>query len=125
MKPLLLLLWACGLCGCGAAQARAEEPPQLLGSAEYLSVARSLASCGHALEASLFYEAALSAGADPVVVLKELSLAEIHAGRLRDARRRLDQLLTLRPMDEDLRQLRTTLDGLLRPGRSELSGQDP
>jgi Flp pilus assembly protein TadD len=92
---------------------RSEEPTNHAPGAEFLDMARHLAAAGRSLEASLYFEAALSAGGAPEEILPDLWLAQARAGRLREALRRIDQFLELRPMDADLEELRRILKGLL------------
>lgn len=118
MKALIMATGLCLIAGCGGPRTKSAQPMSQASGDEFLDMARHLAVAARHLEASLYFEAALSAGGAPEEILPELCLAQARAGRLRDALRRIDQFLELRPMDADLEELRQTLNGLLASERA-------
>lgn len=101
------------MAGCAASDPTSTLPSPQAESASHLRVARDLLAAGRPLEATFYYEAALADGAASEVILPELCVADAGAGRLREARRRLDQLVALDGTNLAALELRQVLERLL------------
>ncbi|MCP4674922.1 MAG: hypothetical protein GY854_05320 [Deltaproteobacteria bacterium] len=102
-KFILLVATAWIVMSCAATHKQTNESPQ--GSArtprdevrEYFEVATALAKVGSHLEASIYFEAALSSGGAEAKILPRLIGAQIRAGRLRAARKNLARFQEIAP----------------------------
>jgi len=114
VRPVpLVILSALVLASCagGAANGGAPPtPPRVPVSDELTSRGRVLLNRGEALAASQWLEAALSAGAVERETLPLLVVAEIRAGRLREARLSARRLAELEPERPGLTTLIRALD---------------
>ena len=129
MRAIILLV-LCGSVGCASATPEPKASPEAARAAacrRNLAVGDAMSKRGRHLEASFYYEAALTPETDEVRILPKLIAAQVRSGRLRAAGNNTARLIALVGEQPELVRLSRLLSAYAPPlgGEDALSSTEP